>query len=29
MIYFDFIVTLNDEKQYTYGCEIVEDIETL
>lgn len=29
MIYFDFIVTLNDEKQYTYGCEVVEDIETL
>jgi hypothetical protein len=29
MNYFEFIVTLNDEKQYTYGCEIAQDIETL
>ena len=29
MNYFDFIVTLNDEKQYTYGCEIAQDIETI
>lgn len=29
MNYFEFIVSLNDEKQYTYGCEIAQDIETL
>lgn len=26
---FEFIVTLNDEKQYTYGFEVVKDIDTL
>ena len=24
---FEFIVTLNDEKQYTYGFEVVKDID--
>lgn len=29
MIYFDFVVALPNKKQYTYGSDVVEYIDTL